>query len=108
MMVLEAEGIKIPEPKKIKCYLAGMDPASRKKAFLLAEELRGEGISCEVDLMERSLKAQFKYADKLGAEFVAVIGESELEEGAAEVKHMSDSSSERVKFEKMAQYLLER
>lgn len=105
LMVLEAEGIKIPEPNKIKCYIAGMDTSSRKRAFFLAEELRRKGISCETDLMDRSLKAQFKYADKLGAEYVAVIGESELSEGAAEVKRMSDSSSRRVKFEELAQYL---
>ena len=55
--------------------------------------------------MERSLKAQFKYADKSGARFVAVIGESELIEGAAEVKDMRASTSERVKFEALAQYI---
>ena len=105
LMVLEAEGVEIPEPKGVKCYIAGMDKLSRAKAYLLAEELCKNGIACEVDLMERSLKAQFKYADKIGAEFVAVIGESELAEGAAEVKNMKNSSSERVKFEELAQYL---
>ncbi len=106
LMVMEAEGVEIPDGKKIDCYLAGIDKTSRTKAFLLAEELRGKGISCEVDLMERSVKAQFKYADKLGARYVAVIGESELEEGAAQVKDMKNSSSERVKFEELAQYIL--
>ncbi len=105
LMVLDAEGAQIPSPEGVLCYLAGMDEKSREKAFLLAQELRKEGISCETDLMERSVKAQFKYADKLGAAFVAVIGESELEEGAAEVKDMRSSSSERVKFDRLAQYI---
>ena len=105
LMVLEAEGVEIPVPAPVRCYLAGMNDACRSKAFLLAAQLRVMGISCEVDLMDRSLKAQFKYADKLGADFVAVIGDSELEEGAAEVKNMKNSSSERVKFEELAQYL---
>ena len=95
----------MPKESPLECYLAGMDASSREKAFLLAEALRNAGISCEVDLMERSLKAQFKYADKSGARFVAVIGESELSEGAAEVKDMSASSSERVKFQELAQYI---
>lgn len=108
LMVIEAENVQIPAPERVKCYLAGMDGVSRKKAFLLSEELRDKGVSCEVDLMDRSLKAQFKYADKLGAEFVAVIGESELQECAAEVKNMKNSSSERVKFGELAQYLLKK
>jgi histidyl-tRNA synthetase len=60
--------------------------------------LRKSGISCEVDHMERSIKAQFKYADKIGAKYVAVIGGSELEEGVMNVKCMQDSSQERVEF----------
>jgi histidyl-tRNA synthetase len=54
--------------------------------------------------MERSVKAQFKYADKLGAKFVAVIGGNELAEGKANVKNMSDGTSESVAFDKMTEY----
>lgn len=108
LMVMEAEGAALPEPKHIACYLAGMDDKSREKAFLLANELRRAGVSAETDLMERSVKAQFKYADKIGARFVAVIGENELNERAAEVKDMKTSSSEKVKFEELRQYLLRR
>ncbi len=105
LMVLEAEGAALPEASATDCYLAGLDPASRKKAFLLAEELRREGLACETDLLDRSVKAQFKYADKLGARFVAVIGEAELAAGEAEVKDMHTSSSERVAFPQLAEYL---
>ena len=104
MMVMEAEQAQIKAPCGVDFYFAGMDGASRDRAFMLAEKLRGEGASCEVDLMDRSLKAQFKYADKIGARFVVVIGESELKEGAAEVKEMKTSSSARVKFDELAQY----
>ncbi len=104
IMLLDALGVPVAE-KKPDCYLLGMDAASRGKAFLLAEELRSAGLSCETDLLERSVKAQFKYADKLGARFVVVIGESELSEGAAEVKDMERSSSARVRFDALAQYI---
>ena len=103
IMVMTAEGAPMPEVPRVDCYLAGLDEPSRKQAFLLAEELRKAGVSCETDLMGRSVKAQFKYADKLGARYVAVIGENELEEGAAEVKNMATSASRRVKFEELAQ-----
>ena len=108
LMVMEAENCLPPADMGAACYLAGMDAPSREKAFLLAGELRRQGISCEVDLMERSVKSQFKYADKTGAKFVAVLGERELEEGAAEVKDMRASSSERVKFEELAKYIQRR
>ena len=48
--------------------------------------------------MERSIKAQFKYADKIGAKYVAVIGGNELAEGVMNVKNMADGSSEQVAF----------
>ena len=105
LMVMEAEHCLPAADAGPACYLAGMDAPSRQKAFLLAEALRRVGIACEVDLMERSIKAQFKYADKTGARFVAVLGERELAEGAAEMKDMKTSCSERVKFEELANYL---
>lgn len=105
LMVMEAEGAPMPEPSGTVCYLAGMDGASRAKAFELATMLRAKGIACECDLMGRSVKAQFKYADKSGAKFVAVIGGSELEEGAVSLKNMATSSSEKVAFADLADYL---
>ena len=108
LLVMESEG-KLPASEEgVDCYLAGMDASSRERAFLLANELRRQGVSCETDLMERSVKAQFKYADKTGARFVAVLGERELLEGAAEVKDMKTSSSERVKLEELANYIQRR
>ena len=108
LMVMEAENAPFESEKTTDCYLLGMDEGSRKRAFTLAGELRKAGISAEVDLMDRSVKAQFKYADKAGARFVAVLGEAELAEGAAQVKDMKNSTSEKVKFEELAQYLQQR
>ena len=58
----------------------------------------------EIDHMERSVKAQFKYADKLGAKYVAVIGGNELAEGVMNVKNMSDGTSEQVSFDAALTY----
>ena len=58
--------------------------------------------------MERSLKAQFKYADKLQAKYTAVIGGNELQEGVMDVKNMSDSSRERVPFADAVGYFAEK
>ena len=63
-----------------------------KKASLLAmatcERLRREGIYCECDLMERSLKAQMKYAGKIAAAYTLIIGDSEAESGRAQLRNM--------------------
>ena len=104
LMVMEPTGVQIPEPEKPMVYIAGMDGDCRKKAFEIATKLRANGIIAEIDHMERSVKAQFKYADKLGAKFVAVIGGNELAEGKANVKCMATGESESVRFEDMTTY----
>ncbi len=106
LMVLKAEGKELPAPPSTMCYVAGLDGASRETAFLLANRLRALGVSCETDLMERSLKAQMKYADKLGVRFVAVVGEEERKKEAAQVKDMVASTSEEVPFISLAEYIL--
>ena len=104
LIVMEQSGVVIPNPDKPTVYLAGMDEQSRNKAFTLAIQLRQKGVIAEIDHMSRSIKAQFKYADKIGAKYVAVIGESELLEGAMNVKNMADGTSEKVAFENAVAY----
>ncbi len=106
MLLMENTGADFGENKKPLIYIAGMDENSRSKAFSLTCGLRARGINAESDLMERSVKAQFKYADKLGAEYVAVIGANELEAGAANIKKMSDGSQTAVNFNEIYSYLI--
>ena len=69
------------------------------KAFVLemAARVRSEGFAVEVAFGDRSLKGAMKGADKSGARFVAVVGESEQESGSIELKRMSDGTSISVK-----------
>ena len=107
LMVIEQTGAGFPEEEKPIVYLAGMDENCRKKAFEIACELREAGVMAEIDHMQRSIKAQFKYADKIGAKYVAVIGGNELEEGAVNVKRMATGESERVEFVNLKAYFLQ-
>ena len=104
LLVMESTGVEIPRPEGPTAYLAGLDDACREKAFGLCVKLRAAGIAAETDHMKRSVKAQFKYADKLGAKYVAVIGGNELESGAMNVKRMATSESETVTFENAVEY----
>ena len=104
LIVMEQTGVQIPVPETPTVYLAGLDDDCRKKAFELAIALRKSGVFAEIDHMERSVKAQFKYADKLGAKYVAVIGGNELAEGAMNVKYMATGESEKVAFAQAVEY----
>ena len=106
LMVMEQSGVVIPEPAKPTVYILGMDADCRKKAFELAIALRKQGVLAEIDHMDRSVKAQFKYADKIGAKYVAVIGGNELAEGVMNVKNMSDGTSVPVAFAAASEYFL--
>jgi histidyl-tRNA synthetase len=105
IMLMENTSAAFPEEQKPDIYIAGMDKATRAKAFALANELRASGICAEIDHMERSVKAQFKYADKIGAKYVAVIGESEIERGACQLKKMADGTTNEVAFGDILHYL---
>lgn len=98
VLLMENTGVPFPEAPVPEVYIAGMDDASRAKAFSLVNGLRTQGISAEGDLMARSVKAQLKYADKLGAKYVVVIGGTELETDVCNVKKMSDGSVTCVPF----------
>ena len=104
LMVMEQTGVEIPAPKTPKVYLAGMDNECRKKAFALATELRKNGVIAEIDHMDRSVKAQFKYADKIGAQYVGVIGGNELENGVINVKCMATGETESIEFANVCVY----
>ncbi len=108
LLVLENTGKAIPAEPPLSVYVAGLDEAGRHAAFALADELRQAGIAADIDHAARSVKAQFKYAGKLGARYVVVIGQDELASGECTVKHMEDSASERVKREEIVAYFTER
>ena len=106
MLLMENTGVSFPDGQKPLIYVAGMDDATRAKAFEIVARLRANGVNAEADLMERSVKAQFKYADKLGAQYVAVIGGNELIAGEANIKNMTEGTQTAVKFDEIYSYLI--
>ncbi len=105
LLLMENTSAKMPDEQTPVIYLAGMDARSRAECFKIAAYLRGKGLCAEIDHMSRSVKAQMKYADKIGARNVAVIGETELELGEVNVKRMSDGFTEKVKIQDLYTYL---
>lgn len=87
----------IPQSADIDVYIAPMGAEARGEGFKLAGALRKEGISTEFDHVGRSFKAQMKYADKLHAKMVVLIGEDELKAGTVTLKNMCESVQSSVK-----------
>ena len=90
LLVLENTGFAIEKPVRYDLYIASMGQEAEERAFLLANGLRKLGSKVEIDHIGRSVKAQLKYADKVGARYVLVLGGDEMAKGEAKLKRMSD------------------
>ncbi len=86
--VMDAQGCDFLSPKRCDLYIASMGEAAAKKAVELAHKLRLEGYYVEYDVMNRGIKPQMKYANKLNSIFTMVLGDNELETSAAKLKCM--------------------
>lgn len=96
LMTLDAQGIEIPAPDGCDIYIASMGDSAHLKAAALATALRTAGIRAEFDVVGRGLKAQMKYANKLGAKFSVVLGDNEIAEGKANLKNMKDGEQTEI------------
>lgn len=105
LLEAEAQGIEFEKNDSVKIYLAGMSDAANEKIAKICYELRTNGIGCETDLMNRSFKAQMKYAGKSGIPFLAVIGDDELNTGKVNIKKMDDGSQTEVELDKIIDFL---
>ena len=92
--IVQTEGIDV--------YIAPMGEAARREGFKLAGALRKAGISAEFDQVGRSFKAQMKFADKLNAKMVALLGEDELKAGTVTLKNMREGAQSTVNIGELA------
>lgn len=90
IMTLDNENIEIPKENLFDLYIGARGDEERKVAFKLASDLRVLGVKCEINHMGRSVKAEMKYANKLGASFTTILGEDELISKKINIKKMSD------------------
>ncbi|MDD5195216.1 MAG: histidine--tRNA ligase [Candidatus Omnitrophica bacterium] len=85
--------------EKLDVFIANLGEAATAAGFKLLEEMRNEKIPADMDYCSKSLKAQLRYAQRLGVRFVAIIGEEELKEGVVVLKDMGASTQVKVKKE---------
>ena len=106
LMLLDGEGIEIPKPAWFDVFVTYMGE-NRQHAFTLVQQLRRAGIKADMDHCGRSLKAQFKYANKTGAPLTAVIGDEEAANGTVKIKRMADGEEKVIKLEDAPQAVSE-
>jgi histidyl-tRNA synthetase len=75
-------------------FLASLGDAARERAFLLLQEIRGQGMPAAMDFEGRSLKSQMSLADRLGAAYVVILGDQELDSGQAPLRRMASGEQE--------------
>ncbi|MBD8015783.1 histidine--tRNA ligase [Planococcus wigleyi] len=108
LLALEMEKVEIGQSNNLEVYVVAMDESTKKKAFSVVRDLRMNGISADMDFTGRKVKAQMKSADRKGAGFVIVIGETELESGKVALKEMATGEQQEMAFEEIAGTILKK
>ncbi len=105
MLALEYENIKLPVKDEIDLYLLYVNEEEKKYALYLTQELRMNGFTVETENMKRSLKAQFKQADRLQAKFSIVLNSKQLDEDMVVIKNSHTKEEEEVQLDALIYYL---
>ena len=108
ILAMKQNGIEVPALAIPELYIAAMGEAAAVKAAVITDELRQAGLNADCDIMGRSLKAQMKYADKIAAKYVLILGDSEIESGRAVVKEMATSEQTEIALDDICGFIREK
>lgn len=106
LLVLENTDNLKAEPECIDVYVASLGEAAQDAARKIVMDLREKGVKAENDIMDRGIKAQMKYADRVGAKYVVVIGDEELQNGVVNIKNMQNGETQSHTIENLAGYFV--
>ncbi|MBQ7128375.1 MAG: histidine--tRNA ligase, partial [Clostridia bacterium] len=99
LLLMEKQGCEFPDDDVADIYIATMGEKAKMKAIELCKTLRDEGFSAVTDYSDRGIKAQMKYANKIGAKFSIVIGDNEIDSGKATLKNMLTGENTEVEID---------
>ncbi|OPY91827.1 MAG: Histidine--tRNA ligase [Syntrophaceae bacterium PtaU1.Bin231] len=102
LLLMEKRGVVPPDPGLLDVYVVTLGDAARAAAVQMVSGLREAGLRTDWDHAGRSMKAQFKYADRTGCRFVLVLGEDELAQGAATLRDMAAGRERKVPMDGIA------
>ena len=105
LLALEAQGVALPRPRGHLVWLVAHGDAARDYNWKLMADLRGAGIPCDMDPSGRSVKSQFKVADREGAVACVIVGETEMSAGTVVVKNLKTAEQTTVAREALIGHL---
>lgn len=108
LLTMENNNIEIENPVSTDIFIVTIGDKAKTKSFKLLKDLRSNHISADNDHLDRSVKAQFKYSDKINAKFTIVIGDDELENDSATLKNMATSEQTTIKLSEITKELQDR
>lgn len=103
---LDDEGVELQAEDPIQLYVGTIGDKAKQKAYLLVDRLRKAGIIVETDYMDRSVRAQMKYANKINAKHTVILGDNELNDNLAKIKNMETGEQKEVELDKIIEYFL--
>ncbi len=103
---LETEGVELEPEPSVELYVGILGQEAKAAAYGLVKQLRGKGVIVETDYLGRSVKAQMKYANKIGAKNTVIIGADELSNNKANVKNMESGEQTEAALDKIADLFL--
>lgn len=103
---LEQEGVELEPEPAIELYVGILGKEAKGAAYKLVNTLRNADIVVETDYMDRSVKAQMKYANKIGAKNTVIIGADELANKKANIKNMDTGEQTEVTLDKITEYFI--
>lgn len=103
---LEKEGVEVEKAPEIELYVGILGKEAKAKAYAIVNEMRSNGIVVETDYLDRSVKAQMKYANKIGAKNTVIIGADELANNKATIKNMDSHEQTEVALDEISRYFL--
>jgi histidyl-tRNA synthetase len=101
LLAAEAEGVINENSFVSDLFIIPLGDAAKEMAMKIASQLRGAGKSIEIAFGDRALKGAMKGADKSGARYVIVLGESEISSATVELKEMKTGATSSVKIDSL-------
>jgi histidyl-tRNA synthetase len=96
LLALDSQGVQLPRPRENLVWLVAHGDAAREHNWKLMAELRAAGIAADMDVSGRSVKSQFKLADREGASHCVVVGDNEMASGTVVLKNLATSEQTTV------------
>lgn len=105
MLAINNKGVELPDAHTPDIYIAAMGENTALKATELCAVLRNDGLKAQTDICARGLKAQMKYANKIGAKFSMVLGDDEISSGKAKLKDMEKGNEREIALDEISEEL---